>query len=233
MTDGSPFKDHRFIALATDYDGTLAEEGVVSATTLEALHRFKARKGVLMLVTGRIVSELIECFPDLEVFDLVVAENGGLLYWPKTREMRPLAAPPPVAFVETLQERGVGPIQVGQCIVATWVPHEVAVLETIKDMGLELSIIFNKGAVMILPTGVNKASGLDAALAALDLKPSETVGVGDAENDLAFLKQCGLAVAVSNALDSVKKAADWTTKAPRGDGVAELLLALAPKGAPV
>ncbi len=90
-------------------------------------------------------------------------------------------------------------------------------------MGLELSIIFNKGAVMILPTSVNKASGLEAALEALDLTATQTVGVGDAENDLAFLKVCGLGVAVSNALDSVKQAADWTTPAPRGQGVAQVL----------
>jgi hypothetical protein len=117
----------------------------------------------------------------------------------------------------------VGPIQCGHCIVATWTPHEVTVLETIKQMGLELSIIFNKGAVMILPTSVNKASGLEAALEALGMSATETIGVGDAENDLAFLKLCGLSVAVANALDSVKTAADWTTPAARGDGVAQVL----------
>ena len=51
-------------------------------------------------------------------------------------------------------------IEVGDVIVATWEPHETTVLQTIHDLGLELQIIFNKGAVMILPTGVNKATGL-------------------------------------------------------------------------
>jgi hydroxymethylpyrimidine pyrophosphatase-like HAD family hydrolase len=217
------FGSRRFNALATDYDGTLAENGAVSETTLAALTRFKARGGALVLVTGRILPELKEVFPRLDVFDLVVAENGALLYWPLSGEVRALAAPPPATFVETLTSRGVGPIQTGHCIVATWTPHEVTVLETIKEMGLELSIIFNKGAVMILPTSVNKASGLEAALSELRLQPTETIGVGDAENDLAFLKLCGLSVAVGNALESVKQAADWTTPAPRGDGVAQVL----------
>ena len=223
MNGGLQLGDKRFVALATDYDGTLAEDGVVSPSTLAALTRFKARKGALLLVTGRVLSELKEAFPGLDVFDIVVAENGALLYWPKSGEVRTLAPPPPPAFVERLQKLGVGPIQVGHCIIATWTPHEVAALEAIKEMGLELSIIFNKGAVMILPTGVNKASGLQAALAALDLGAGETIGVGDAENDLAFLKVCGLGVAVANALPSVKTVADWTTPAARGDGVAQLL----------
>ena len=223
---GLNFGGRRFRALATDYDGTLAENGAVSPTTLAALKRFKARGGALVMVTGRILPELQEVFPDLGVFDLVVAENGALLYAPKSGAVRALAEPPPAAFVERLAARGVGPIQCGHCIVATWTPHEVTTLETIREMGLELSIIFNKGAVMILPTGVNKASGLEAALAELKLDATQTIGCGDAENDLAFLKLCGLSVAVANALDSVKQAADWTTPLPRGDGVSQVLDAL-------
>ena len=49
-------------------------------------------------------------------------------------------------------------------IVSTRVPHESAVLEAIRQFGLDLQVIFNKGAVMILPAGHNKASGLAAAL---------------------------------------------------------------------
>ena len=217
------FGERRFLAIASDYDGTLAEGGSVSPTTLGALKRFKAGKGALILVTGRILPELAQIFPAIEVFDLVVAENGALLYWPKSGETRVLAMAPPPAFVEKLKSMGVGPISVGHCIVATWEPHEAIVLEAIREMGLDLTIIFNKGAVMVLPTGVNKASGLKAALAALSLNPSDAIGFGDAENDLAFLKLCGLSIAVANALDSVKQAADWTTQAPRGAGVTELL----------
>ena len=218
--------DRRFVALASDYDGTLAKDGEVSAATLEALRRFKARGGRLILVTGRVLPELIEVFPALEVCDLVVAENGALLFWPESGEVRLLAAPPPPAFAETLARLGAEPLSVGRCIVATRTPHDVAVLKTIEAMQLDLAIIFNKGAVMVLPSGVSKASGLEAALAALDLKAQETVGVGDAENDLAMLKLCGLGVAVANALDSVKAAADWVTPGARGDGVAQALDAL-------
>ncbi|HXT07844.1 MAG TPA: HAD-IIB family hydrolase [Roseiarcus sp.] len=220
------FSDRRFVALASDYDGTLAKDGKVSASTLAALNRFKACDGRIVLVTGRVLPELEAVFPDIGVCDLVVAENGALLFWPKSGEVRLLAPPPPPAFAERLAELGAEPLTVGRCIVATRTPYEVAVLKTIEEMHLDLSIIFNKGAVMVLPSGVSKATGLEAALKALDVRAEETIGVGDAENDLAMLKMCGLGVAVANALDTVKAAADWVTPGARGDGVAQALDAL-------
>jgi HAD superfamily hydrolase (TIGR01484 family) len=94
----------------------------------------------------------------------------------------------------------VAPLSVGRAIVATWRPHENAVLETIRDQGLELQVIFNKDAVMVLPSGVNKATGLAVALHDHGFSPHEAVGIGDAENDHAFLTLCECAVAVDNAL---------------------------------
>ena len=116
-----------------------------------------------------------------------------------------------------------GRISVGRVIVATWEPHEKTVLETIRDCGLELQVIFNKGAVMVLPAGVNKATGLRAALAELNLSPHNAVGVGDAENDHAFLSICECSVAVANALPAVKAKADIVTFADHGAGVTELI----------
>jgi phosphoglycolate phosphatase (TIGR01487 family) len=220
------FDGRRFAALATDYDGTLAQDGRVSAATLEALARFKARGGKIVLVTGRVLSELEDVFPQVGICDLVVAENGGLLFWPATGEVRLLAPPPPAAFAEKLASLGADPLSVGRCIVATRTPHDEAVRRTIEEMRLDLEIILNKGAVMVLPTGVSKASGLAAALETLGLEAHDTVAFGDAENDLAMLEMCGLGVAVANALDSVKAAADWTTARARGEGVAQALDAL-------
>src|SRR5438067_12736811 len=87
----------------------------------------------------------------------------------------------------------------------------------------ELHVIFNKGSVMVLPSGVNKATGLTAALAELGLAPEHTVGVGDAENDHAFLSLCGCGAAVANALPALKEKADLVTRGARGAGVTELI----------
>lgn len=210
-----------FVALAADYDGTLAKDGRVDAATIEALKAVKASGRKLLLVTGRDLSDLQRVFPHLEMFDLVVAENGGLLLDPAKKEETLLAEPPSPVLVQRLRELDVAPLAVGRTIVATWEPHETAVLEAIRELGLELHIIFNKGAVMVLPSDVNKASGLKQALKQLCLSPHNVVGIGDAENDQAFLAACGCAVAVANALPSVKRKADLCVS-DHGAGVIEL-----------
>jgi hydroxymethylpyrimidine pyrophosphatase-like HAD family hydrolase len=210
-----------FTALATDYDGTLAYHGKVDAATLESLTELKRSGRKLLLVTGRELPDLRGVFPALELFDLIVAENGALLVDPANGEEVPLAEPPSPRFVASLRERGVSPISVGRTIVATWEPHETTVLQTIRDLGLELHIIFNKGAVMVLPSDVNKASGLKCALKRLRLSAHNVVGIGDAENDQAFLSACGCAVAVDNALDTVKAKSDLVVS-HHGAGVSEL-----------
>jgi hypothetical protein len=100
------------------------------------------------------------------------------------------------------------------------------VLETIHDCGLELQVIFNKGAVMVLPAGVNKATGLSSALEKLGISRHNTVGIGDAENDHAFLTTCECGVAVANALPTLKETADLVTEGDHGDGVIEIAEAL-------
>src|SRR5215813_6745427 len=184
-----------YVALATDYDGTLATDSIVPASTLEALDRLRRSGRKVILVTGRELDDLRRVMPDLERFDRIVAENGALLYRPKEKEMKALASPPPAAFIDRLKERDVLPLSVGAVIVATWQPNETIVLEAIRELGLELQIIFNKGAVMVLPSGVNKGTALNVALRELGLSRHNCVGVGDAENDHAFLSLCGCSVA--------------------------------------
>src|SRR5215207_3831834 len=161
----------RYHVLATDYDGTIAHHGEVDAETLAGLRRLTASGRKLVLVTGRELEDLLRVFEHMELFELVVAENGAVLYRPADQSITPLAERPPDEFAAALRERGVDPLSVGHIIVATWEPNETAVLQTIRDLGLELEIIFNKGAVMVLPPGVNKASGLAAALHQIGISP--------------------------------------------------------------
>jgi len=213
----------RYFALATDYDGTLAHDGVVSPATITALEQLRATGRKLILVTGRELADLLRAFPRLDLFDRVVAENGALIVTPATREEQLLAEPPPAAFVAALQAQGVAPLSVGRVIVATWHPNEAMVLNTIRDLGLEHQVIFNKGAVMVLPPGINKAAGLGAALEQLGLSAHNVVGVGDAENDHAFMRLCECSVAVANALPMIQQRADYVTRGDHGAGVAELI----------
>jgi HAD superfamily hydrolase (TIGR01484 family) len=216
----------RYLALASDYDGTLAHEGGVDEETRSAIKRLKESGRRAILVTGRELEDLRRVFPELGIFDRIVAENGAHVFTPETGDEFLLGPPPPKELVERLRAREVFPLSVGRAIVATWEPHQHTVLAAIKELGLELQVIFNKGAVMVLPSGVNKASGLARALSELGLSAHNVVGVGDAENDHALLAHCELGVAVQNALPILHERADWVTLGERGRGVQELVEAL-------
>ena len=213
----------KYRALATDYDGTLAHDGVVAERTVAALDRFRDSGRHLFMVTGRELPDLKQVCPVLDRFEWVVAENGALLHRPGDDSTRLLCEPASTALAEMLKSSTIEPLSVGQAIIATVEPNEVFVIEAIKELGLELQVIFNKGSVMVLPTGVNKATGLRALTKAAGMSCDEVVGVGDAENDHAFLDCCGIGVAVANALPMLKERADFVTKGSRGDGVIELI----------
>jgi hypothetical protein len=211
------------LALATDFDGTLATDGRLSGEAMEAVKRLRASGRRAILVTGRRLVDLLEVFPQIDSFDSVVAENGAVLYVPRTREETLLCQPLPFSFIERIRSLGVEPISVGRVIVATWLPHQNAILQSIQETGLELLIVFNKNAVMVLPTGVNKATGLGVALRRLGLSFHEVVGIGDGENDQSFLDRCECSVAVANAVPSILKLVDMVTKREAGGGLTELV----------
>lgn len=213
----------RYFALAADYDGTLASDGAVNVETVSAIERLVASGRKLILVTGRILPELLDIFPQVSLCELVVAENGGLLYRPATKEITLLAPAPRPAFLEEVQRRGVQHLSLGHTILATRVPYETVILDVIRDLGLELRIIFNKGAVMVLPHGIDKATGLTAALTRLELSPHNIVAIGDGENDHAMLALSEYGVAVSNAVPMLKETADRTTHGDHGSGVVEII----------
>lgn len=213
----------RYVCLACDFDGTLASAGVVPADVIQSLARVKASGRNLILVTGRRLEDLFRIFPDLGMFDYVVSENGGLLYRPTSRVARLLTEPPPLAFTDALKVKGVTSLELGRVIVAAWHPSETKIVEAIQELGLDLHISFNKGAVMVLPSGVDKGTGVCSALSELGLSKHNLVGVGDAENDHALLSKCECSVAVANAIPRLKEHADFTVSREHGAGVIELI----------
>jgi HAD superfamily hydrolase (TIGR01484 family) len=213
----------RYLALATDYDGVIARNGRPSGAALAALQRLRKSGRRAILVTGRRLDNLRESCPNLSLFDYVVAENGATVYDPRTRVETLLAKAPAPEFVHRLKELGVDALDVGRVIVATWIPHQLAVLQAIQELGLELHIVFNQTAVMVLPTGINKASGLEHVLRKLGLSAHEVVAVGDSENDSSLLECSECAATVANGIPAIRKLADIVAPSENGAGLAEII----------
>lgn len=210
-----------FRAIAIDYDGTLTLQDRPNGEVLAALQRLRRRGWKLILVTGRILSELRQVFPDAEDwFDAVVAENGGVLWVHGVT--RVVTAPVPFGLDRPLIEQGVS-FRRGQVLLACSSEHELAVLKELRRLGADCHLVRNRQALMVLPADVSKGSGLFKVLGELGVSYHSTIGIGDAENDMSLLQQCELGIAVGNAVASVKEIADVVLPNQDGMAITELI----------
>lgn len=218
-------------ALAADFDGTLTRDGSrPDDAVLAAIRRIRAGGVRVLLVTGRILAELREVFPDVtDHVDAIVAENGCVLV--TSAGERPLAAAIDPRLAQRLGRRGIE-VRAGEVLLAGTAADRAAVLDEIHELQLDCQLVFNRSELMILPSGVNKGTGLYEALGDLGVSRHSTVAVGDAENDRALLDLCEVGVAVSDSVDSLRQFADLVLSAPDGDGIVGLLTGLMSPDAP-
>src|SRR5215469_18561918 len=165
----------KVLALASDYDGTLATDGLIARSTMAALRRLRATGRRLILVTGRTMADLVRVCPELQEFDRLVVENGAVIHSPADRRSRTLCPRLPERFINELRARDVAPLSLGEVLAATDEINTTEVARTIHDLGLELQLEFNRGALMVLPPGVNKGTGLRATLDEMGMSPHDVV----------------------------------------------------------
>lgn len=219
--DGTGTRRGYFRAVALDVDGTIAEHDEIFPGVLEALRRARSAGIATLLVTGRILEDLRATFPGLEgEVSAVVGENGAVVS--SAGQVRALAAPVDPALGAELGRRGVVWRQ-GEVLLACSAADELAVLAAVRHLGLDYQLVANRDALMVLPAGVTKASGLAAALGALGLSRHNTIGVGDAENDHSLLDACEIGVAAAGAVDALRARADLVLGGAAGGGIVELL----------
>lgn len=216
-------------ALACDFDGTIANDGHLAPEVAAILGEARAQGIVTLLVTGRVVDDLQAGGVDLASFDAVVAENGAVVVLPHLGRTIVLGVPPPERFLGELRARRV-PFSAGAVVVATWEPHTADVMATIRHCGLDSQIIFNRAALMVLPSGITKAVGVRRALLELGRSERNLIAFGDAENDLALFSHAEIGVAARGAVPSVAGVADDRLTQPGAPAVATYLRRLFERG---
>ena len=208
-----------FKALACDYDGTLASEDRISEEARAALDQARAAGLRLVLVTGRTFFELTRVCECLGLFEAVVAENGAVLYYPAESMIHDEGPPPPGRLLAELDRRGIY-YQPGRVIVDTARSDEAAVREALAAAAVTREIVYNRGALMLLPTGVSKGTGVQKAVRSLGLSPHDVLALGDAENDLALFEACGWCACPASAGGEVQERADWIFPGENGQSIA-------------
>ncbi len=210
-----------FKVVAADFDGTLASGGKLDPEVLRAIDRARGDGLAIVVVTGRIGAELHAEFPQLAGHaDALVLENGAVVSF--DGEVRALAPAVGPELDKALTERGI-PFRRGQVLVAVDGEHTAAVGEVICELEMDYQLIRNRAALMVLPAGITKGTGLTALLETMNLSPHNTVAVGDAENDLSLLGVAEVGAAVANAVSSLRRSADVVLDEPGAAGVAGLL----------
>lgn len=87
-----------------------------------------------------------------------------------------------------------------------------------KIPGLEV-IDSMPNAIDVMRAGVTKADGLNDIAKYYGISMSEIAFMGDHNNDVEALTQAGVGIAMGNATEAAKKAADWLTGNHEEDGV--------------
>ncbi len=203
----------RLRVIATDYDGTIAIDGLLDPAVREAIAHARKRGVLVVIVTGRILSELRDVADGLDFVDGVVAENGAVVALPNGH-VTVLGASPPLSLITKLTERGID-FKVGRCVVEMEADFADVAISLIREMELPLAITFNRGRMMLLPPSISKSSGLRHLLGTLNVSVHNAIGIGDAENDHELLTCCEHGVAVSWGSERLKESADFVLE---GDG---------------
>lgn len=214
----------RYVVVAAGFDGTLARDGRCDERCIDVLRELSATGRKLILVTGRELRQLLEIFPEARIFDYIVAENGAVLHRTATRQSEILGQAPPEILLQELRRQHISPLSAGSSIISTTTDNTDAVQAALRKLKLHLDyeLVSNDDSLLILPPGVDKASGISEALRELGVSRHNLVAIGNAENDLPLFAFAEHAAAVNNSAEPVRQAADRVTDGAYCDGFLEL-----------
>jgi hypothetical protein len=213
--------------LAVDIDGTLTDDRrAVDPRVFPVLQSWPAP---VVVATGKAMPYPVALCEFLGIEPHVIAENGGVALAGRSGPLeivgdREAADAVAREYREQGHDLGWGAAD----LVNRWRETELAVS---RDSPLDpLEAVARDHGLVVVDTGfayhvkspdVDKASGLRAVADALGLAPDDFLAVGDSENDAPTFEVAGHAVAVANADDAAKRAADRVTSAGFADGFLE------------
>ncbi|HNX47046.1 MAG TPA: phosphoglycolate phosphatase [Methanomassiliicoccales archaeon] len=217
-------------AVVCDVDGTITDPSkIIQTLGIEVLRKAQDRGRVVILASGNVLPVVYGLSTFIGLRGPVVAENGGIVSYQD--EVHTLFSNEvPLQAYEHLRTVMPG---VRRLFTDQWRRTEVGVnreadltevLEALRDWPLEVEA--TGFAIHLMQRGHSKMAGVRKACELIGVDVSEVVAFGDADNDALMLKECGYGVAVGNASDKARKAADLVTKGKHAEGVREGLISL-------
>jgi len=223
----------RFRVVVTDVDGTLTDaDRRLDPHAVEIVRSLELRGIPVALATGNVLPIALGLWRSLGLSGPIVAENGGLVYWPG----------PAGGTVERCADRRVA-LRAWRAVRASglparrlftdrWRESEVALepdlpLAAVRRAVRHLPVTVESTgyAIHLIERGVGKLPSLVRALAPLGLAPRDCVILGDGDNDVAMLRAAGFGVSFPTASARARAAARFVTHADYSAGFEEGLKA--------
>ena len=217
-------------AVVCDVDGTITNSSkVIQTLGIEVLQRAQENGRTVMLASGNVLPIVYGLSTFIGLRGPVIAENGGIVSY-KDEVHTLFSNEVPMRAYEHLRKVMPG---VRRLYTDHWRHTEVGlnsetdlakVLEALDGWPLEVEA--TGFAIHLMQKGHSKMSGVRKACELIGVDVSEVVAFGDADNDTLMLKECGYGVAVGNASEKARSAADLVTRGRHAEGVREGLLSL-------
>ncbi|WML48793.1 Cof-type HAD-IIB family hydrolase [Neobacillus sp. PS3-34] len=232
--------------IALDMDGTLLnEKGEISEENRKAIAEAQQRGIYVVLSTGRSIATSREHAESLQLSSFLVTVNGSEI-WDAKGELveRNIVKSDSVKWMWELSQKH-GTKFWATAIDNVWdekMPEDILSTEWLKfgfvaeDDRIREEIlkelqersefeISNSSPINIEVNalGINKAKGLKTVCEKLGIELKNVMAVGDSLNDIAMITEAGLGVAMGNAQQTVKDAANWVTATNNENGVAHAI----------
>ncbi len=221
-------------AIAVDVDGTITDgKRRLCHSSMDALRKVEDAGIPVIIVTGNISHFTYAITTMIGTTGGMVCENGGAIYKPGYNDNRMIVLGDinkgKAAYELLLDKFGDEiPLRITEdddarlSEITVYKLFDAApVKEALKDMDVA---VYDSGfAIHLTDPDVDKGSSLRKLCELSDLDIDNVMGIGDGENDIEFLKEVGVKIAVANAEDELKEFADYVCEKPYGDGVEEAI----------
>lgn len=210
--------------MVTDIDGTITDpKRRVQCAVVHSLRRLQEEGIHVMLASGNVLPVSYGLHTYIGLTGPIIAENGGVVSYGE-RIFKLSSNRLPLQAFEFLKKK----MPVERLFTDRWRETQVALKLTVNPLevrkaleGWEIVVETTGYAIHLMEPGHSKLNGVRKACELLGIDVSEVAAFGDSDNDVSMLKGCGTGIAVANATEAAKNAADYVTKMPYGDGVIE------------
>ena len=215
-------------AIITDLDRTITDnapkpEFDPGDFDIELLKQLKALKIDLFLATGRTIHYVRKLCKKFNIWICVVAENGAVLYFPKSRKTITINTFYMTKSKKIIRNLKLPNTTIGKVITSNSIEHLPILKEKLGKLADNVKFVRNVNEIMVLPSGVDKGLGLRIAMQHLNIDMEKAIIVGDGENDVDMFLNPGFKIALSNANEKLKRLANQVTETPSTKGMREVI----------